>query len=422
MAAQAPWPLHVPGADVAVIGAGIVGLSCVFHLLQRGATCLLIDPHGPGTATSFGNAGSISVGNVMPQSTPGIAFRGLRMLLDRQAPLKLDWRYLPRYWRWLLDFVQAGSASRLPAIMDALHALNHASRQHWLDLAGAIGAADLLQANGYLHVYSGASGFRAAAAERRAMHERRVRFEVLDRKHIEALEPAIGLRFRHGTLQPDALALKDPGGFCIRLHEHLVARGTVSLPAQVHAVVRLPDGVRVDTSAGSVFAGKAVIAAGIWSEPLLRPLGVRLPLVPARGYHLMYPPGPEVVRRPTLWAERYMVVSPMAGGVRMTSIKELTVPDAPPRFGLIRRRDADARTLFPALPRPVSEWAGLRPCTPDSLPVIDTVSEGVIVATGHGHLGMTQGPVTGALVAQMVAGEPPVLPLLPYRASRFVAG
>lgn len=420
MAAQAPLPLHVPGADVAVIGAGIVGLSCCFHLMQRGATCLLLDPHGPGTATSFGNAGSVSVGNVMPQAVPGIAFKGLRMLLDRNAPLKLDWRHLPGYWPWLLRFVRSGARAGLPAIMDALHALNHASRAHWLELAGAIDATALLRDSGYLHVYSGASGFRAAAAERRAMHERKVRFEVLDRRHIEELEPSIGLRFRHGTFQPDALALTDPGGFCQRLHEVLVGRGLLSLRASVQAVHRLADGVRLDSSEGPVFAGKVVVAAGIWSDPLLRPLGARLPLVPARGYHLMYPKGPGVVRRPTLWAERYMVVAPMAGGVRMTSIKELTVPEAPPRWGLIRRRDADARTLFPALGRPVSEWAGLRPCTPDSLPVIDHVAERVVVATGHGHLGITQGPVTGALVAQLLTGQPTTLPLHPYRATRFL--
>lgn len=420
MAAQAPLPLHVPGADVAVIGAGIVGLSCCHYLMQRGATCVLLDPHGAGTATSFGNAGSISVGNVMPQSTPGIALRGLRMLLDRHAPLKLDWRHLPAYWPWLLRFVRAGGRSGLPAIMDALCALNQAARAHWLELAAAVDAAALLRETGYLHVYSGASGFRAAAAERRAMHARNVRFEVLDRRHIEELEPAIGLRFRQGTFQPDALALTDPGGFCQRLHQALLARGLLSLRTTVHAVQRLADGVRLDTSDGQVFAGQAVVAAGIWSDPLLRPLGARLPLVPARGYHLMYPKGPEVVRRPTLWAERYMVVAPMAGGVRMTSIKELTVPDAPPRWPLIRRRDADARTLFPALGKPVSEWAGLRPCTPDSLPVIDHVAERVVVATGHGHLGMTQGPVTGALVAQLLTGQPTSVPLTPYRATRFL--
>jgi D-amino-acid dehydrogenase len=134
----------------------------------------------------------------------------------------------------------------------------------------------------------------------------------------------------------------------------------------------------------------------------------------------MYAPQAGVVRRPTLWAERYMVVSPMADGIRMTSIKELTATGSAPRFGFIHRRDADARTLFPALSGPArSEWAGLRPCTPDSLPVIDTVDGCIHVACGHGHLGITQGPTTGVLVAQSIAGEAPSIPMSPYRADRF---
>ena len=230
----------------------------------------------------------------------------------------------------------------------------------------------------------------------------------------------LGAGFVHGTFQRAALAMTDPGGFCERLHAALLARGAQALAATVHSLHPLPDGVRLQTSAGAVHAGRVVVAAGAWTAPLLRPLGVELPLVAARGYHLMYARQPGVLQRPTLWAERYMVLSPMVAGIRMTSIKELTTTDSAPRFALIRRRDADARRLFPALAgQPQDEWAGLRPCTPDSLPVIDSVGERVHVACGHGHLGMTQGPVTGRLLAQALAGEPTDIPLQPYRIARF---
>ena len=410
----------LPRADVAVVGSGIVGLSCAFHLMQRGASCLLIDPGGPAAGSSRGNAGSISVGNVMPQSTPGIALKGARMLLDRNAPLKLDLPRLPQYWRWLASFVAAGSGQRLEAIMDALHAINHAARAPWLQLAQAIGAGELVRPSGYLHVYSSEEAFAAAAIERAAMRARGVEFEVLGRDGLLDLEPGLGSGFVHGTFQRAALALTDPGGFCERLHAALLARGAQALAASVHSLHPLAGGCRLETSAGSVHAGRVVVAAGAWTAPLLRPLGVRLPLVAARGYHLMYRRQPGVLQRPTLWAERYMVLSPMAAGIRMTSIKELTTTASTPRFSLIRRRDADARTLFPSLAGPAQgEWAGLRPCTPDSLPVIDSIGEHVHVACGHGHLGMTQGPVSGRLLAQMLAGEQTDVPLQPYRLARF---
>lgn len=408
------------GADIAVIGSGIVGLSCAWHLSRRGAQVVLLDPLGAGAAASFGNAGSISVGNVMPQATPGIAWKGLRMLADRDAPLKLDWLRLPHYARWLLQFVAAGRPARMQATMDALHAINHASRASWLELAEGIDARALVHERGYLHVYGTGSGFAAAATERAAMRARKVRFEVLDRQQLLQLEPGLGERFRNGVFHPDALALSDPGALCARLHAALRAHGVRSIAARVHAIVPLAGGCRLDTDQGAVHAGQVVVAAGAWSAALLRPLGVRLPLVPARGYHLMYAAQPALLQRPVLWAERYMVVSPMDKGVRMTSIKELTAPDSIPRFAAIRRRDRDARVLFPRLHGPPSsEWSGLRPCTPDSLPVIDRVAQRVFVACGHGHLGMTQGPVSGRLLDQLLAGEPPLIALQPYSAMRF---
>ena len=408
-------------ADVAVIGTGIVGLSCAWHLRQRGFSVLMIDPKGPAGETSFGNAGSISVGNLMPQSTPGIVAKGLRMLLDADAPLKLDWPALPGYARWLFDFARAGRrAAVLPAV-DALHAINHASRAAWLELADAINAMDLVDASGYLHVYGKQGTFEAGAWERALMSERGVAFEVLDAKALRELEPDLGPGFERAVFQTEALAMRDPGGFCQRLHAALTADGVDDLRAGVRALQRRGDAWILDTSAGPVAAAEVVVAAGAWAPRLLEPLGIRVPVVPARGYHLMFAPQPRVARRPTLWAERYMVMTPMKAGVRVTSIKELTALDRAPRFGLIRRLEPAARALYPALAGERSrEWAGFRPCTPDSLPIIDRV-DGLHLALGHGHLGLTQGPVTGAMIAAQVANAAPSVLLAPFALSRFGA-
>lgn len=412
----------VARTQVAVVGAGIVGLSCAHALMQRGYDCMLLDARGPGAETSFGNAGSISVGNVLPQSTPGIVLKALRMLADPLGPLKLDWARWPHYARWLFEFVRHGRRDAVAPIIDALHALNTATRECWIELAADIDATELLAHSGYLHVYSQEASFAAGAWERGLMQERQIRFDVLDRAELRSLEPGIGPGFRHAVFQRDALAMRDPGGFCVRLSDALRRRGMRGLQARVSAIRHGTGGYTLHSDGGDVHAEKVVIAGGAWSNRLLEPFGVRIPMVPARGYHLMYPPqDAPVVGRPTLWAERYMVVSPMRGGVRMTSIKELTALDTTPRFGLIRRFDGEARKLFPALgAAATSEWAGLRPCMPDSLPVIDRVGhEDVWLATGHGHLGLTQAPITGRLIAESIAGTPTTLPLAPYRIGRF---
>lgn len=406
--------------DIAIVGCGIVGLSCAFHLMRRGLRCVLIDPGGPGAETSFGNAGSISIGNVMPQATPGIVAKGIRMLCDPRAPLKFDLGAFPRYAGWLRDFVAASRIERVLPIVDALHAINTASRAAWLELARDIGAGSLVEASGYLHVYSDESTYVRGAWERGLMRERGVLFETLDRTELAGLEPGLGPDFARGVFQPESLALRDPGAFCSQLHRVLIARGAVALSATVQRLQSASDSVTLTTDRGDVQAARVVIAAGIWSRALLQGIGIQLPLVAARGYHRMYPSQAGVVRRPTLWAERYMVVSPMQHGIRMTSIKQLTSVGRRPRFELIRRRDVDARRLFPALSTAgASEWSGLRPCTPDSLPILDAVDDRIFIAAGHGHLGITQGPISGELIAQSVVGEAQSLPLAPYRLDRF---
>jgi D-amino-acid dehydrogenase len=407
-------------ADVAVLGSGVVGLACAHHLMQRGYGCVLIDPSGPGRETSYGNAGSISVGNVLPQSTPGILGKAVRMLFDRDAPLKLDLPRLPAYAGWLWRFVRHGDRRAILPLIDAMHAINAATRAPWLAMARDIGAEGLLAETGYLHVYSEDESFARGEWERALMRERQVRHEVLDRNGLLALEPGLGGGFRHGVFQHDALALLDPGGFCRRLAESLAARGAKQVQARVLRIEPRGEGVTLQTEAGPVSSAHAVLAAGAWSNALLQPLGLHVPMVAARGYHLMYAQQAGVVHRPTLWAERYMVVSPMSDGIRMTSIKELTTLGSPAHYDWIHRRDEDARRLFPALAGPpASEWAGYRPCTPDSLPVIDRIGERLWLATGHGHLGVTQSAITGQVIGEMVVGVPTSIDMAPYRLSRF---
>lgn len=408
-------------ADVAVIGSGIIGLSCAFHLREQGREVLMIDPSGFGNQTSHGNAGSISIGDVLPQSTPGVLMTGIKMLLDPDAPLKLDFGALPTWLRWVMRFVYSGGASRVTQYINAMHAINDASRDAWLDMAAAIGASELVAETGWLHVYSESSSFEKGEWERQMMRERGVSHHVLDAKQLRDLEPGIGKDFQHAVFQDKSLAMRDPGQFCQRLGEALLARGAEAMQASVAQIHPGQGQYRIVTDRGTVHAKTVVLAAGVWTNRLLRDFNVKIPVIPARGYHLMYPDQADLVHRPTLWAERYMVLSPMVPGIRMTSIKELTAIGREPDYRYIQRRDADARRLFPGLVgQPVAEWAGYRPCTPDSLPIIDRLGDhDVYIATGHGHFGLTQAPTTGKLIAQMMAGGETMIPMAPYRLSRF---
>ena len=408
-------------AEIAIIGSGIVGLSCAFYLQRAGHDCLLIDSRGFGQEASFGNAGALSFANVFPQATPGVAWQGLRMLLDRDAPLKLDFAAWTAWMGWLRRFVRAGRADRVEAIIPALHAINAISRSAWLELARSIDAHALLEETGYLHLYSEAANFTADAWKRERYERLGIRYRVLDASQLHELEPNLGDGFVQGVLQEDALALRDPGAFCQRLGAALVEQGAGVVRARAQRIKRDAGGYQIDTDHGQLTARRIVLATGSRINELLRGFAPPLPVIAGRGYHLMYPAQHNVLQRPMLWLERYIVLSPMNTGIRLAGLKDLTRPDRAPRFRFIERRQADARHMLPALQgEPVSAWHGDRPLTPDSLPIIDRLDNGgMFLATGHGHLGMTQGPATGKLIAEMVDGSGPSIALHPYRHTRF---
>ncbi len=404
-----------------VLGAGVVGLACAHHLRKRGHSVTLVDADGAGMRTSFGNAGSISVGNVLPQSTPGIVAKGLRMLAEPLAPLKMDRPLRPGYWRWLWEFARAGSHAHISPIIDAMHAINHASRRAWIDWASDIEASELLAETGYLQVFERADTYARSEFECAHMRRLGVRFERLDRRGIEELEPQLGSGFEHAIFQPDAMAMRDPGGFCQRAAAHLAEHHAPILPMAIERISAHSNGYRLHAAERVLDCQRVVVCAGAWSVRLLHAFDVRLPIVPARGYHLMFDVPTAPVQRPTLWAERYMVVSPMNAGVRMTSIKELTRLDSDPHYSLVHRLRPELARLFPSLAQaPASEWAGLRPCTPDSLPIIDRLpGESIYIAAGHGHLGLTQAAMTGRLIGEKLSDETTAIDLTPFRLARF---
>ena len=407
--------------DIAIVGNGIVGLSCAFYLQRAGHDCLLIDPQDFGAGASFGNAGALSFANVFPQATPGIAWQGLRMLFNPDAPLKLDFGAWPAWLGWLRRFIRAGHADQIEGIIAALHAINAISRAAWFELAHDINAQDLLDETGYLHLYSEATNFAADAWKREWYERLGIPYRVLDHQQLRDLEPGLGDGFVRAVLQEDSVALRDLGGFCHRLGTALIEQGAQVLRARVQTIERQADGYCINTEQGPVTARRVVLATGCRINELMHGLAPSLPVIAGRGYHLMYPAQAPMPRRPMLWIERYIVLSPMDAGIRLAGLKDLTEPGRPPRFRFIHRRQSDARRMLPTLHgEPVSEWYGDRPLSPDSLPIIDRLDDdGLFVATGHGHLGMTQGPATGKLIAELVDGRESSIDLQPYRRGRF---
>jgi len=408
---------------IAVIGAGIVGVSCALHLCRDGHDVTLIDPRQPGTATSFGNAGAIVAGAVVPNSTPQTWRDIPGYLFDRDSPVRVRWRYLPRIAPWLVRFLHEGRDARVREIARALQPLCAAAVDAHRDLAGLSDATELLRPVGWLKVYETEAAFEATHYDRALMAEHGVRNDVLNADELRQLEPALDRRFVKALFQPDSAFVALPYRLVSAHAAQFQRMGGAIVQERVRGVQPRDGGVRLDCELGFRDFDAVVIAAGAWSKELARQIGDHVLLDTERGYHLNLEPGEAgELRRPVNFPERGFVLAPMLDGIRLTSGVELAGLDAPPDFSRIRRLLPVARAALPGLSdRVTRQWLGYRPSTPDSLPVIGRSPRcnAVMYAFGHQHLGLTLGPVTGRLIAAVASGRTASFSLTPYRVDRF---
>ncbi|MDX6749482.1 FAD-dependent oxidoreductase [Geminicoccaceae bacterium 1502E] len=411
------------GRHVVVVGAGIVGASCALFLQRDGNQVTLVDPREPGGGTSLGNAGIISLGSVSPVGTRAMLARVPSMLLDRNSPLSVRWRHLPELLPWLARLVLASRPERVEELSRALAALLDRADQAHDILIQQCGLANLVRSGGWLKIACSPEKLEASTAGERAMLERHGRaFEMLDAAQVRDLEPALSPEVAGGLLLPHNRAVRHPQRYVAGIVATFLERGGRHVRAPARELL-IEEGrlAGVASEAGTLPADAVVIAAGAFSRKLAGHAGLRVPLEAERGYHLMLPHPAETLRRPVYSIDDGFVLAPMEHGIRLTGGVELASLEAPPDFRRVRRLVPRAQRLLPQLSAEIrSEWQGHRPSLPDSLPVIGRAPghDNLFLAFGHQHIGLTLGPVTGQLVADLVAGREPPVDLAPYRADR----
>lgn len=408
---------------VIVIGGGIVGVSTALYLQRDGWQVTLLERDAVGEGASFGNASVLASGGVDPVAEPGIVWQVPGMLLDPAGPLRLRWGYLPRMTGWLLRFLQASSPGRVEEISKALAALLGDSVETTQELAAAHGLSEMIRRQGWLTVYTTKEGFEASAETRALKRRRGVALEELGPEELRQMEPALSPDLAGGIYLPDVGHLVQSYDFVVGLAEAFrrnggevrkgAASGFQTADGRVNGV--LVEGETLPCDA-------AVIAAGAWSKPLARQLGVRVPLDTERGYHLTIPDAGVELSRPVCDSESGMVCTSLTSGLRIGGTVELGGLKAPPDWRRIDMLVRRGRRLMPDLKTEGgSRWMGFRPSMPDSLPVIGLAPghANVALAFGHGHLGVTLAAKTGKLVAEALGGREASIELRPYAADRF---
>ena len=405
--------------DIAILGAGVIGLAIAERLLAEGREVTLVDPGPPGGGASYGNAGTIADYAVMPVGTPAVLRDLPRLLFDRNSPLAIRRAALPALAPWLLRFLRQSLPGPTLRNAQALAALLADAAPLWQVLAERIGGSDILQQRGCLYLYETPAEFRNATADMAGKRDLGVTVELLRPEEVAALEP--GLPAMAGAaFFPRAMFLSDPGAMMALLAARVFS-GARLLNSRAKTIKRTGKGVLITGDDLQLTARRVVIAAGAHSRGLAASAGDRVPLDTERGYHLEWDSAAPKLTRPACPTARGFYLCPMQGRLRVAGTVELGGLTAPPSPHRLARLEAGARKIFPDLGPPDRAWMGFRPSLPDSLPVIGASAQGseVIHAFGHGHIGLTLAPVTARLVADLLAGRAPERDLAACRADRF---
>ena len=415
--------------QVAVIGAGIMGAACALALLRDGHRVSLIEPGEAGgeQAASYGNGAWLSPASVVPMSMPGLWRKVPGYLLDRSGPLTIRWQDLPELMPWLLRFLRAGATvQRVEATARALSALLHDSPARHRALAQAAGVADLIVPSGLLYAYADRAEFEAEALAWRLRRDNRVTWEAVEGADLRVQAPDLAERYRFAVLVRDGAYCEDPGAY-VAAQVAAAERAGAKLHRASGLGFRQAGGrlVAVLTDQGEWPCDRAVIAAGIRSASLASTLGDRIPLASERGYHVMLADAPIRLPVPVMPADGKMANTQLRAGLRVAGQVELAAADSPPDWRRAEILWQHARQAYPALAacgrQPSARWLGHRPSTPDGLPVLGPSPScgDVLLAFGHGHVGLAGAPASAELIADLVAGRTPSIEAHPYRAQRF---
>jgi D-amino-acid dehydrogenase len=411
-------------ADVLVLGAGMVGVSAALHLQARGRNVVLIDKHErAGEETSYGNAGLIECASVFPYMFPRDFSQLLKYALNRSPDVHYHLDALPGFLPWMMRyFLNSSPAGALRSAMAALPLIQRSLSEHEALIEEA-GVPDLLRRTGWIKLFRAETSLAKGIRELERDRAYGVTGDVLDAAAIAVREPNLSGDFAGAIHWPAPGFIPDPGGLAKAYAALFLRKGGRFIAADARTLVQGDGGWRVAGPNGALVGRDVVVALGPWSDQIFRPLGYDIPLRTKRGYHLhLAPSGNAVLHHPVLDSDRGYLLAPMNRGIRLTTGAEFARRDAPPTPVQIERTLPMARAMFP-LGEPIESqpWMGSRPCLPDMLPVIGRAPrhKGLWFDFGHQHHGLTLGPVSGRLLADMITGQSPFTDPKAFSVERF---
>jgi len=408
-------------ADVLVLGGGVIGLACALELVKAGRAVTVLEKGEIGRGASHGNCGTITPSHATPLAMPGMVLKALGYMMKPDAPLYLKPRVDLALFAWLMRFSQRCNWRDFRAVTKIKGELLERSRERLATLVRDESLACEFEENGTLYVYRDEKALAAGRWLIDALTGIGIAIEQIDGDGARAMEPALNDSIVGAHWNPGDAHLR-PDRFVAELARRVrELGGTIESACEVRSV-RVDGGPVAETSRGAYAARTMVVALGAWSPKLARALGVAVPVQPGKGYSITFARPALCPRIPVVLKERSVCVTAWSSGFRLGSTMEFSGYDESLNRVRLDALTRGAREYLREVPTEVhEEWYGWRPMTYDDLPIIGASPRdaNVVLATGHGMLGVSMSAITGMLVSEIVTGRPTSLDIAPFSPARF---
>ena len=407
--------------NIAVVGAGIVGICCAYFLKKSGLSVTLIDREDPGTMTSFGHACSFADYANVPVNYPGLIWDLPKMLLKKDGPLAVDFFYIVKNLPWALSFLKNCKKEKVDEIASSLTNLLKHSQISYDEIFKEVNVQEYISHEENLYLFDTKKSLENYEYANVIRKNNRVKVRNLNKEEVKELEPNIADVYYAGQLFIGSRHTTNPLAISTKIFEKFLELGGVYIKQNVTNLIQKENIIELSLGNKKINFDKMIVCAGAWSNKIANLLGENFPLDTERGYHILFNTNEKIIKRPVAWSESGFYLIQIHDGVRAAGTVEIAGINKEPNLKRIKMIERQSRKVLPQLGEIKSTWMGRRPTLPDSLPIIGESSKNknIIYAFGHQHIGWTLGAITGKIITTITNDKKPNINIEAYSPNRF---
>ena len=407
--------------NIAVVGAGIVGICSAYFLKKSGFNVTLIDREEPGTMTSFGHACSFADYANVPVNYPGLIWDIPKMLLRKDGPLAVDFFYILKNLPWAFSFLQNCKKEKVDEIASSLTNLLKHSQLSYDEIFKDINVQEYISHEENLYLFDTKKSFEDYEYANVIRKNNKVKVRNLTKDEVKELEPNIANVYYAGQIFTGSRHTTNPLAISTKIFEKFLELGGTYIKQNVKNLIQKENFIELSLDNKKIIFDKIIISAGAWSNQIANMLGDKFPLDTERGYHILFETNEKLINRPVAWSESGFYLIQIHDGIRAAGTVEIAGLKKSPNKKRIEMIERQSRKVLPQLGKVKSTWMGRRPTLPDSLPIIGKSQQNsnVIYAFGHQHIGWTLGAVTGKIIDSLSRDQIPNIDISAYSPTRF---